>query len=196
MKATKLTYLLAGALALTFVVTGCQRRPSGVTPINSKTTQVRPGEMTDAPPVNIGEDGMGGNLGTPQNPEGWMTDPSQHTEDAEALKSHIVHFDYDSSVIKSGEQANVEAVASYLKSNSDVAVRVDGHCDERGTEGYNDALGERRASALREALIGLGANANLVVTRSMGERAPVATGSDESAFAQNRRGEFIVLRKK
>lgn len=194
MKATKLTYLLAGVLALSFVVTGCQKRVVGPTPINRPVTQIRPDDM-GMPPVNIGDDGMGGNLGTPQNPEGWMTDPSQHTEDAEALKSHIVHFEYDSSVIKSGEQANVEAVASYLKSN-DVGLRVDGHCDERGTEGYNDALGERRASALREALIGLGVNANLVITRSMGERAPVATGQDESAYAQNRRGEFIVLRKK
>jgi peptidoglycan-associated lipoprotein len=125
-----------------------------------------------------------------------VNDPNQHTEDKSALAANTVHFEYDSSVIKSGEQANVEAVASYLKSNGDVGLRVDGHCDERGTEGYNDSLGERRASALREALIGLGANPNLVITRSLGEREPVATGNDESAYAKNRRGEFIVLRRK
>jgi len=196
MKSIKLTYVLAAVLALTFIVTGCQKRPVGVTDLKNRTTQVRPGEIGDMPPVQPGEGGLGtGELGTPQNPEGWMTDPSQHTEDAAALAAHIVHFEYDSSVIKTGEQANVEAVASFMKSN-DVGLRVDGHCDERGTEGYNDALGERRASALREALIGLGVNANLVITRSMGERAPVSTGHDESAYAQNRRGEFIVLRKK
>jgi len=194
MKSIKMTYVLAGVLALTFIVTGCQRKPSGVTPINSKTTQVRPGEMSDAPPVTLGDDGT--SLGTPMNPQPWITDPSQHTEDLEALKAHIVHFDYDSSAIRTADQANVEAVASFLKSNSDVGVRVDGHCDERGTEGYNDSLGERRAAALREALIALGANPDLVITRSLGERQPVATGQDESAYSQNRRGEFIVLRKK
>jgi peptidoglycan-associated lipoprotein len=194
MKSNKLTYVLAGVLALTFIVTGCQKRPNGVTPINSKTTQVRPGEIGEMPPVNPGEEGLG--LGTPMNPQPWMTDPSQHTEDAEALKAHVVHFDYDSSAIKTADQANVEAVASYLKSNSDVGVRVDGHCDERGTEGYNDSLGERRAAALREALIALGANPDLVITRSLGERQPVATGHDDASYAQNRRGEFIVLRKK
>ena len=194
MKSNKLTYVLAGVLALTFIVTGCQKRPVSNTPINSKTTVMRPGEMGDLPPVNPGEGDLG--PGTVMNPPPWMTDPSQYTEDAEALKTHVVHFDYDSSAIKTSDQANVEAVASYLKSNSDVGLRVDGHCDERGTEGYNDSLGERRAAALREALIALGANPDLVITRSMGERAPVATGHDESAYSQNRRGEFIVLRKK
>lgn len=193
----KLSYLLAGVLALTVVVTGCQKRVVGPTPIQRPTTQVRPGEMGDLPPIeNSGDDGLGGNLGTPMNPERWMTDVSQHTEDKSVLAGNTVHFEYDSSAIKSGEQANVEAAANYLKSNSDVGIRVDGHCDERGTEGYNDSLGERRAAALRDALIGLGANPNLVITRSLGEREPVATGSDESAYAQNRRGEFVVLRKK
>lgn len=192
----KLSYLLAGVLALTVVVTGCQRKPYGVTPINSKTTQLRPGEMSDAPPVTITDDGLGGNLGHEQPSGTWLNDPNQHTEDKSALAANTVHFEYDSSAIKSGEQANVEAVASYLKSNSEVGLRVDGHCDERGTEGYNDSLGERRAAALREALIGLGANPNLVITRSLGEREPVATGQDESAYAKNRRGEFVVLRKK
>lgn len=192
----KLSYLLAGVLALTVVVTGCQKRPVGNTPINRKDTVVRPGEMGDLPPIPHGEEGLGGNLGTPMNPEGWMTDVNQHTEDKSALAANTVHFEYDSSAIKSGEQANVEAAANYLKSNSDVGIRVDGHCDERGTEGYNDSLGERRAAALREALIGLGANPNLVITRSLGEREPAASGHDESAYAQNRRGEFVVLRKK
>jgi peptidoglycan-associated lipoprotein len=198
MKAIKLTSVLAAVLALTLIGTGCQKRPTSVTPINSKTTQIRPGEMGDMlPPVgdNTGGTGMD-NLGTPLNPPDWMNDPNAHTEDAAALAAHVVHFDYDSSVVKSSEQGNVDAVASFLKSNSDVGLRVDGHCDERGTEGYNDALGERRASALREALIGLGVNADHVITQSLGERKPVATGQDESAYAQNRRGEFIVLRRK
>lgn len=198
MKAIKLTSVLAAVLALTFISTGCQKRPKGITPINSKTTQIRPGEMGEVPPINLGNNNGTGadNLGTPLNPPDWMRDPNAHTEDAAALAAHVVHFDYDSSVIKSGEKANVSAVASYMKSNGDVGLRVDGHCDERGTEGYNDALGERRASALREALIAEGVNADHVITQSWGERKPVAHGHDESSYAQNRRGEFIVLRRK
>lgn len=196
MKATKLTSLLVIALALTIVGTGCRKKPAGVTPLKNRDQIVRPGEMTGLTPYT-GDEGLGGtNLGTPMNPAEWMKDPNAHTANAEILKPYVVHFDYDSSVVKSSEQANVDAVASYMKSNSGIGLRIDGHCDERGTEGYNDSLGERRAAALREALIALGVNADSVITQSLGERAPVATGQDESAYAQNRRGEFIVLTPK
>src|SRR6478736_6289513 len=194
MKAIKLTYVLAAVLALTVFSTGCQRKPTGVTPINSKTTQVRPPDMSDTTGI-IPNTSEGTPLGHEQPQGTWPTDPNAHTADAEALKAHIVHFDYDSSAIKSSEQANVEAAANYIKNDPNLALRIEGHCDERGTEGYNDALGERRASALREAVIALGADPNLVVTQSWGEQKPVNPGHDESAYAQNRRGEFIVLRK-
>jgi len=198
MKMTKLTSLLLVAVAITMVSTGCRKRPVAVTPLKNSTTVVRPGEMENLPPI----DQTGGviaddlNAGTPMNPEGWMIDPSQHTEDAATLAAHVVHFAFDSSVVQSSESANVEAVASYLKSNSGVGLRIDGHCDERGTDGYNDALGERRASALRETLIGMGVEPNMVITRSLGESMPVDPGHNESAWAKNRRGEFILLYRK
>jgi peptidoglycan-associated lipoprotein len=196
MKAIKLTYVLAAVLALAVIGTGCQKRPGLITPLKDPTTHIRPGDIGDVPPIAI-DDGSGGQgLGTPQNPEGWMNDPSQYNEDPTALAAHTVHFAYDSSVIKSDESANVEAAANYVKNDANVGLRIDGHCDERGTEGYNDALGERRAAALRDAVIALGADRNRVITQSWGERKPAAQGQDESAYAQNRRGEFIVLRKK
>jgi peptidoglycan-associated lipoprotein len=172
--------------------TGCKKKPVGVTPVNTKTTVVRPVTPEDLPPIENGDVPYG----TPMTPEEWVTNPDAHTEDTAALAANVVHFDFDSSVVKSAESGNVEAVANFLKSNSDAAVRIDGHCDERGTEGYNDALGERRASALRESLIALGANPNLVITRSLGESKPVNPASNEAAWADNRRAEFIVLRKK
>jgi peptidoglycan-associated lipoprotein len=70
---------------------------------------------------------------------------------------------------------------------------VEGNCDERGTEEYNRSLGERRALALRESLISLGIEATRVDTISYGEDKPVATGHDEAAWKQNRRGDFIQL---
>jgi peptidoglycan-associated lipoprotein len=71
-------------------------------------------------------------------------------------------------------------------------VEVDGHCDERGTEEYNRALGERRALALREELISLGVDPNRIDTVSYGKDRPAETGHDEAAWRKNRRGEFLL----
>lgn len=193
MKATKIAYLLVAALALTIVGTGCQKRPTGITPIKDRTTMVRPGEgMNDLPPLNPGEGVTGSEIGGgAQSPA--FANPDDFIQDREKFKANTVHFEYDSSVVKSSEQGNLEAVATYMKANSSVGLLVEGHCDERGTEDYNNSLGERRATALREALINLGVDSGHVVTRSYGEYKPVATGQDESAYRQNRRGEFVVL---
>ncbi len=114
-------------------------------------------------------------------------------EDAQALKSDNVFFDFDSSVVKASEKPKVSTVADYLKANSAAAVRVEGNCDERGTEEYNRSLGERRALAVREMLIGLGIDMTRVDTTSYGKDKPADPGHDESAWKQNRRDDFIVL---
>jgi peptidoglycan-associated lipoprotein len=103
-----------------------------------------------------------------------------------------VYFGYNSNVIDSSEIVKLEEVSSYLSKNKDVAMIVEGHCDERGSREYNLALGERRALAVREYLIGLGVAADRVQTRTMGEEQPAVDGHDESAWSQNRRAEFIV----
>ncbi len=118
--------------------------------------------------------------------EGWL-------EDAQALKAETVYFDFDSSVIKASEKPKVSAVADYLKANSAKAVRIEGNCDERGTEEYNRALGERRALAVREELIRLGIDPTRADTISYGKDRPVDPGHDESAWRKNRRDDFIVL---
>ncbi len=195
MKATKIAYLLVAVLALTIVGTGCQKRPTGITPIKDRTTMVRPGDgMNDLPPLNPGEGVVGNEIGGGAQ-SGVFTEENS-TQDRGPLAANTVHFEYDSSVVKSSEQGNLTAVASYLQANSSVGLLVEGHCDERGTEDYNNSLGERRATALREALINLGVNPAHVITRSYGEYKPVASGQDETAYRQNRRGEFVVLRPK
>lgn len=197
MKAIKLTSVLAAVLALTLFSTGCQKRQMGNTPINTQTTVSHPGTDSGVSPLTTGDGTpVSDGTGTPQTPEDWVKNPDAHDADPAALAAHTVHFDYDSSAIKTSEQANVEAAANYIKNDANLALRIEGHCDERGTEGYNDALGERRASALREAVIALGAEPNRVVTQSWGERKPANPAQDEAAYAANRRGEFIVLRKK
>lgn len=195
MKATKLTSLLVIALALTMVGTGCRKKPVGVTDLKNRDTIVRPGEeLTGLSPGGEATGVTGTEIGGGPQSSKW--DPENSVQDRGPLAANTVHFDYDSSVVKSSEQANLQAVASYMNGNSSVGLLVEGHCDERGTEDYNNSLGERRATALREALIGLGVSAENVVTRSFGEYKPVATGQDESAYSQNRRGEFVILSRK
>ena len=168
---------------------GCHKRPNNVTPLPGRT-----GERTPSEPSAGGI--IGGNQPLPgETPSGFPTGPGHPgwNEDANMFKSDTVHFDYDSSAVKSGEKAKVAAVGDYLKGNASAAVKVEGHCDERGTAEYNRALGERRALALREALIRLGIDMNRVDTISYGEDRPVDPGHEESAWRKNRRGEFILL---
>jgi len=78
------------------------------------------------------------------------------------FQADTVHFAYDSSVVQSGERPKISNVADYLKAHPANAVKIEGHCDERGTEEYNRALGEHRALALREAIVGMGIEAGRV----------------------------------
>ena len=95
--------------------------------------------------------------------------------------------------MKSGEKSKIQAVASYLQANPRNAVQVEGHCDERGTEEYNRALGERRALALREELVMLGVSPVRVDTVSYGEDRPADPGHTKEAWEKNRRGAFVLL---
>ena len=103
-----------------------------------------------------------------------------------------VYFDYDSARIRPSEMAKVEAVAGAMRSGSSKLV-IEGHCDERGTAEYNRALGERRALAAREELVRLGVDASRITTISYGKDRPADMGHDESAWAKNRRCEFVVV---
>lgn len=114
--------------------------------------------------------------------------------DRTIFQGNTVYFEYDRSRIRSEERAKLAAVAEHLKSNAGDALLIEGHCDERGTEEYNRALGERRALAAREYLASLGIQGERVRTVSYGEDKPAVDGHDESAWSKNRRGEFILLK--
>jgi len=109
------------------------------------------------------------------------------------FKANTVYFDFDRSTVKSSERSKIEAVANHLKSQPTHKVKVEGHCDERGTEGYNISLGEKRALAVRTYLVNLGISADRVYTISFGEARPAVEGHTESAWSKNRRGEFVLL---
>ena len=103
-----------------------------------------------------------------------------------------IFFDYDKSDIKAEGRQVLQRQADWLKKYSNVTVTVEGHCDERGTREYNLALGERRATAVKKMLVALGVPANRVSTISYGKERPAVVGSNEAAYAQNRRGVTVV----
>ena len=102
-----------------------------------------------------------------------------------------VYFDYDSSSLNSQAIDILRGNAEMIKGVPNVIIQIAGHCDERGTQEYNLALGERRAQSVREHLRQLGISGDRLITISFGEEAPEAMGSNESAWAQNRRCEFL-----
>ena len=105
-------------------------------------------------------------------------------QDRAALAAYTIHFAFDSAVIRSSEQANLQSVASGLSSDPSTKLLIEGNCDERGTEEYNRSLGERRALAAREALAKLGVDPMRVRTISYGKDKPVDPGHDEAAWSQ------------
>jgi len=104
-----------------------------------------------------------------------------------------IYFDYDSFSVPSGELAKISQVASAMQQMNNTLI-VAGFTDERGTEEYNRALGEKRAQAVREELISAGVPAGRIQTVSFGEELPADPGSGEGAWAMNRRAEFGVVR--
>jgi peptidoglycan-associated lipoprotein len=110
------------------------------------------------------------------------------------LAKRIIYFDFDSSEIKGEGPAVVAAHARYLASNPTVRVRLEGHTDERGSREYNIGLGERRAQAVRRALLLQGATETQLSTVSYGAERPAAAGSNEAAWSQNRRVEIVYLK--
>jgi len=117
----------------------------------------------------------------------------QGTDNFEILKAETVYFDYDKASVKSSEVPKVQRVATYLKNQQNAYLRVEGNCDERGTEEYNRSLGERRALAVRELLAASGIAADRITTLTNGEDKPSDTGHDETAWSKNRRADFVVI---
>ena len=103
-----------------------------------------------------------------------------------------IHFEFDSSVLLSDAQEILKWKAEWLRNNPDAQVIVEGHCDERGTNEYNLALGERRAMSAKSYLVDLGIAGSRLTTISYGEERPIDPGHNEEAWAKNRRAHFTI----
>ena len=103
-----------------------------------------------------------------------------------------IFFAFDRSDLNANSRATLEKLASWLTTYQNVTITIEGHCDERGTREYNLALGERRADAARDYLVALGVDGGRLSTISYGKERPAVLGSNEEAWAQNRRAVFVV----
>jgi peptidoglycan-associated lipoprotein len=104
-------------------------------------------------------------------------------------------FDYNQNVLRDDARRALQQDAQWLSKWPQTKIRVDGHCDERGSAEYNLALGERRAEAVRAYLVSLGVRQDRIEERSLGKDVPFCRGSDEPCWSQNRRGHFEITAK-
>lgn len=171
---------LFAAIALALLTAACSSKPNSDASLNAD------GSTADRAPLSrndvIFDKDMAGN--------GQVTPGSQ--EDLTAQAGDRVFFGYDSSELSAEGRATLEKQAAWLKQYTNVAITVEGHCDERGTREYNLALGERRAQATKNYLVSLGVPAERLNTISYGKERPATMGADESAWSQNRRGVTVV----
>lgn len=170
----KMVWMMAlVAVVLSSGMVGCKKKPKAGT--------------------GAGYDEFGGALGPTDGAAGYgtLTNP----DDLQAVASQFapVFFDYDSAQVAASERSKLDAVAEYLRGNVSIGLVVEGHCDERGSNEYNLALGERRAQAVRAYIIGLGIESERIKTVSYGEEQPAAFGHDEASWSQNRRASFSLF---
>jgi peptidoglycan-associated lipoprotein len=124
---------------------------------------------------------------TPEPPAPAPPTPSVRSEDfAPAF------FDLDSYSLRDDARSALDGNARLMRSNPTIQVTIEGHCDERGTVEYNQALGERRALAARDYMVSQGVEGNRMQVISYGKERPFSTGADETAWSQNRRAHFVV----
>jgi len=122
--------------------------------------------------------------------------PPPSASEEELFSQHVrdVYFDYDADGIRPDQQSSVQGDAQFLSQHPNIQFTLEGHCDERGSTEYNLALGDRRANAVKNALVQGGLSASRVKTISYGKEKPFCTESNESCWQQNRRGHFVYAK--
>ncbi|WP_295526986.1 peptidoglycan-associated lipoprotein Pal [Novosphingobium sp. Chol11] len=119
--------------------------------------------------------------------------PGSQADFLASVQSDTILFDTDRYNVDARDQGVLQSQAQWLARYPAKAISIEGHCDERGTRDYNIALGERRANAAKNYLVSLGIDASRITTVSYGKERPIALGSDEDSWAQNRRAVTVTV---
>jgi peptidoglycan-associated lipoprotein len=171
--ATRSAALVMGVALL--AVAGCaKKRPEVLPPAPGETAPPTTGGQTDG---NVGQGAV----------------PGSAEDFKRSVQSDTVNFALDSVDIDPQARAILDTQAQWLTQYANVRITIEGHCDERGTREYNLALGDRRANSAKNYLVARGISAERITTISYGKERPLAMGSDEGAWAQNRRAVTVVV---
>ena len=182
---TWVSLLLAGLM-----ITGCAKRPATTAATTAAPAPAPPATSSAPAPTQPAPSSGAAAPAAPAAPGQTPRPSPKEFMAVAALKE--VYFDFDKYDIRAEDAKTLDANAAWLKSNADNLVLIEGHCDERGTNEYNLALGERRAKATMNYLVSQGIQANRITIISYGEERPVCSEKTEACWAKNRRASFIV----
>jgi peptidoglycan-associated lipoprotein len=180
---------LVAAFTLTLSLDACRRQQVGGPEMRTSTsvdTSFRQGSTRDSMAERIRQQAIDDSIRAARGGT---------ARDADVLRNalrEVIHFDFDESDLRDDARARLDAKLPILVANPGVTLRISGHADERGSDEYNLALGQRRAAAAKRYLTERGVADNRIETVSYGEEQPAAAGSDEAAWAANRRAEFEI----
>ncbi len=183
--------LILSVLVLSFLgmATACKTGPTAEAPVTTPPAF----ESKPAQPAEKVDEAAGFREAEPEA-EAVRESPSSLAEKLNAQGMlRPIHFDFDKYDLRSDAVRTLGDNAGRIKEHGQFKVRVEGHCDERGTVEYNLALGEKRARAARDYLVSLGTPASRLSIISFGKERPIDPGHNEEAWAENRRAEFIFL---
>jgi peptidoglycan-associated lipoprotein len=187
----KRSFVFVLLLAIGLILVGCsQRKVVQPEPALQQQPTVTPQKTTERPAeVKPEEKITEEQLAKIETKE----EPTKYIEESGLFED--IHFDYDMYDIRPDAKPVLQNIASWLIKNKSVKILIEGHCDERGTNEYNLALGDRRAKAARDYLIALGVASNRIEMLSYGEEKPLCIEHTEECWAKNRRAHFVVLKE-
>ena len=179
------------ALALVLAAVACGREPPPPpAPVGPTAAELEQARQDSIARVTAAQDSAAAAAAARERAAQAQRDRVQR--DLLAALEAMVNFDYDESVITTAAEGILRPKADILRANSAVEITIQGHADERGSTEYNLALASRRADAVRQFFTAFGLDAGRFVTVSFGEERPLVNRSDEAAWAQNRRAEFVI----
>jgi peptidoglycan-associated lipoprotein len=175
--------LVVIALGSVVALSGCHKKAPAVAPVPVNSTQSQP-----APPPSTG-------FTAPNPPPAPSSNPNldQLAATRTASMADRIHFEYNLADISSDDKARLDAKVALMKQFPTLRIRITGHCDERGSDQYNLALGTRRASAAKDYMVLGGIDAARIDVASLGREVPIDPASTDEAWAKNRRDEFDII---
>jgi peptidoglycan-associated lipoprotein len=180
-------------LLLAVAAAACHTRPPALSPSHTVSTAAAVPARPPAPPPPSVREGARPAAAPPTEDELFRRKSLDELNAEHPLGD--VFFDYDQAMLREDARPALRQNAQWLARWPQTVIRIDGHCDERGTAEYNLALGDRRADAVREYLTNLGVKPDRIQIRSLGKEAPFCREAGESCYAQNRRGHFVIAAK-